>query len=280
MNRIWNVQISPAVDQKRTPLNREDLPEEYDGQFYATWIAESEGEFHSNWIIWDIDNEEVEMSLEQCRAFVQKLISVVPRAAIRIVFSTRKGFHVYLDSRVVALEPSRTLHGHLRRFCLRLLPSSDASLYSPNHLLGLPNSVHRFTSLYYVPIPLENLFEWSIEQMKRHAESPQEFGARSEHCAPVIELCSVWKEEERKWKGVPALVDLMESYPPDHWAGWVRGGKQSNERLFKMCKDYKKKMISSQEAFVLITNVNMRIYPPFKPVELQTIVNSAYKNGK
>lgn len=276
-DRVWWVQISPSVMVARTPLNQEDLPDEYEAQFYSSWIAESEGEYDCKWIIFDIDNADVEVSLIKTRMFVEKLITCVPREAVRTIFSTNKGFHVYLDSRVVGLEPSRALHGRLRRFCLRLLPETDASLYSPNRILALPNSVHRSTGLYYAPIPLEHLWEWGIPEMLHHAQSPHEMEPRAEKVAICKELQSVWKECEESWKGIPSLSDLVECRAPDEWSGWQRGNAKSNERLFKLSKRYREKELSSAETFVLLSNINTRIYPPFTVTELRTIVNSAYK---
>ena len=133
----WYCEISESVKVKRRRIRWKDIPKP-SGEQYITWVREGiedEGSapvFGCDYIIWDIDStpfETLESALKRTRYLVAGVLyngHDAPINALRIVFTTGKGFHVYLDAKAAGIEPSRSLHFHLRRFCEKLLPGGRA----------------------------------------------------------------------------------------------------------------------------------------------------------
>lgn len=280
----WYVEIADGgVSKPRQVIPRDEVPEEADREFYATWIGEKSGQFWTPWIIWDIDVDEetpVQVALDTTREFVGKLRKVgVPEEGIRVVFSTRRGFHVYLDSRTLALKPSEKLHFQLKNFAKRLLPECDDSLYGMRHVIGIPNSIHRKTGLYYSVLSTEELFSFPIEQMIRHAEHPHDFEAPSEEMKPVQLLCDLFAEsnhiEPRKF--YPSLAEIKQKVRSGHPAFWGVGKGERDKAMYELAARYQRLGLTIDEARVLVFAANERNRPALSEEEVIKKINSAYR---
>jgi hypothetical protein len=280
----WPVEIAEGgVTSTRVLLPRDEVPEEIDGEYYAAWVGEKSGQYYTPWIIWDIDREgsngspEPERALGDTREFVQKLLSYgVSEAAIRVVFSSRKGFHVYLDSRTIGLHPSEQLHDEVKRFAQRMLLDCDGSLYSKRHVIGVPNSMHRTTKLYYIPLTQEELFSMTISQMRAHARRPHEFEPRAEEMQPIPALVVIFQEKEERRSGYASLKTIKENLEAGHYAWKGVGRGQRDKAVFELAQRYRRLGLTIEEAYILVLNANDRNEPPLPRDTVRKKVNSAY----
>ena len=103
-------------------------------------------------------------------------------AAVHTYFSGAKGFHVLVDTRVFGrVAPSQDLprvFSRLRLEILRGLPDSarllfDLTIGDKVRLLRLPNSRHRGSGLYKVPLTGEELAAASIADIRLLARAPR-----------------------------------------------------------------------------------------------------------
>lgn len=259
-----------GVNVPRVPVY--GVPDEADGEYYATWVGQRGSQYYARWVIWDVDADDAEIALVRTRNFVSKLRSFgVQDEAIRVVFSTRRGFHVYLDSRVVGLKPDADLHSRLKNFAVKLLPECDPSLYAKRHIIGIPNSKHRITGLYYTPLTLDELFEFGISQMRKHAERPHEFAERSDAVCVVDFLQKMFYEAEKKFLSSRLVLESSKRVPREF------NGVQKGERdvsLFRLAVRYKGMGLSAEEAYELLSVANSRNTPPLP----REVVKSKIKN--
>jgi hypothetical protein len=280
MTDDWHVEaVIGGVSKPRVSVPRGDVPEEFDGEYYASWIGEKAGQYYTPWVIWDVDNNDPEKSLLRTRELVFGLLAKgVLGSALRVVFSTRKGFHVYLDSRVLGMTPSENLHEKIKRFAKILLPECDGSLYDKRHIIGVPNSIHRTTGLYYAPLTLDELFELSLAQMRKHAEHPHEFDYREESmpvCEELSRLYHVHVEPEKP-KHFPSLSEVrrnVNSAEPSFF-GVSQGSR--DRAMFDLAVRYKSLGLSIWETHVLLLDANTRNEPPLPRDTIRKKVNSVY----
>lgn len=272
----WGVEAAiGGVSKPRVLVPRDEIPEECDTEYYASWIGEKAGQYYTPWVIWDIDDDDPESALMRTREFVSDLLQRVSVNAVRVVFSTRRGFHVYLDSRVLAMVPDENLHEKIKRFACKLLPSTDVSLYTKRHIIGIPNSIHRVTGLYYAPLTIDELFELNISQMRRHAERPHEFDPRSEDMLVCEELAEMYHSVGVK--SIPsskAVISRVLSGDPSF--GGVKKGNR-DRAMFDLAVRYRRIGLTIHEAYILVLDANTRNDPPMPRETIRKKVNSVYQ---
>lgn len=227
----WYAEVSESVKIERERIRVRDIPVRPRGEFYATWIWESDEKapvFYAPWIIFDIDAqgvETLETAMKRARYLYMVLHNTydVPEHALHFVFTTGKGFHCYLNSSVVGLKSSRSLHHQIRDFCEALLPGGriigkdsgiaiacadrdearekkrgaekngelytyfpyvDRSLYQLRHIIGIPNSKHRTTGLRYTYLECEEFLKLELYHMRELAQKRREIPAREK--LPIV----------------------------------------------------------------------------------------------
>lgn len=102
--------------------------------------------------------------------------------SLHVYFSGSKGFHLQVDVRVFGrVAPSRDLHrifSRLRLELLRELPDSARSLFDlaigdKVRLLRLPNTRHRKSGLFKVPVSRRELMDLDAERIRSLADRPR-----------------------------------------------------------------------------------------------------------
>lgn len=283
-HRDWRVETCRSVSGIRFVRLRREIPEDVsDGEYYANWIGEYKDEFWTPWMIWDIDSQSLESSLLRVRAFLWQLADLgVKDESLRVVFSTSKGFHVYLDTRAIGLTPDKNLHYKLRTFAVTMLAGCDESLYSKRRIIGVPNSVHRKTRLYYVNVPLENLFEWSIEQLKTYAAAPRDFEAWADQVEPVPLLQERYNrcqeevkviQESKFWSKATTAEYL--SKPHQYFNGVTEGNR--NRAMFELARHYKLLGLAMEETILLCRHAGALCSTPLPKTEIEKHVRGVYK---
>ncbi len=124
----------------------------------------------SNQIIFDLDNEDLEIARNDTVEIITKLLSYgIPDNSLQICFSGKKGFHVRvrLNSTLTSQE--------LKTLCSNLaknLKSFDPVVYDSQRIIRLIGTKHQSSGLYKFPLNKDELTELSIAKIKSIAENP------------------------------------------------------------------------------------------------------------
>lgn len=284
----WSIETLRSLDGRcrRWRKVRSDVPDEADEEFYATWIGWYENFYWTPWMIWDVDSSNVEVSLIKTREFIRMLFRLgVKEDALRVVFSTNKGFHIYLDSRAIGLNPSQNLYSELRAFGMAMLPDCDESFYGRRRVVGIPNSIHRKTGLYYVCLErIDYLFEWNVEQLKGYATHPRIFDGWKDgvEVVPILQqkfesaLAESKAVKEQRWM-TRAQIENALSKPHPFFLGLREG--QRNLGMFTLARHYRDLGLAIEEALVLVRYANGCSVPTLSPHDVEKHVRGAYKSG-
>ena len=238
--------------------------------------------------------------MERARDLTKQLVAFLMRQGcrapnIRIVFSTGKGFHVYLDSRVVGLKPSKTLHAEVRAFCMMLCPAADRSLYNMNHIIGIPNSRHRTTGGYYTILTPEELWQ-PLEHIR--TLTSQQWTPMILQVVPrvVPKLANLWQEtipsgnleasthensaNETEIKS-PGFSQVKPEFTVfNSFMGGVGRGDRDNT-MFRITADMPDSGRTRDEALAICLEINRTFRPPLPEFQIRMMVDRAYsKRGK
>lgn len=138
-------------------------------------VAGYVGECTCKWLFWDIDRAD---DLESARRDSQKLAEFLRQrygSDPLVFFSGSKGFHIALD---LAFTPSPSVDfpGLARKFAKALAELAgivvDEAIYDRLRTLRLPNSKHRSTGLYKIPLCLDEL-AGSVDSILELARQPR-----------------------------------------------------------------------------------------------------------
>lgn len=279
----WNVLVCDGgVNRDRESKRFSDLPAKPKGEYYATWLGERAGLYYAPWIVWDLDcKDSLETARDWTVTLVNKLMAAgCPESAIRVVFSTNKGFHVYLDSRTVGLKPDKALHMQLREFCLKVSPECDKSLYSMNRVIGLPNSKHRATGLRYALVPMEMLPR-NLATLACLAGYQHDLPERGEQL-PVPKLAAAWqsvvsKAREVRTNKFPSYGEMQriahDPLPEFHGVG--QGERDA--ACWRMANYYKRMGLTEPETNDIMLAINKRNSPPLPEQDVEDKVKRVYQ---
>lgn len=136
------------------------------------------GNFYCRYIWFDMDNDNLEKSLEDTRKLYIKLLHYGLTADhIQVYFSGGKGFHVAIPAELFGgFEPSNDLPYQIRDIAREIagdFESFDTSIYNPNRYFRLPNSRHDKSGLYKVAITEEELLQLKIQGIIDIAKYPR-----------------------------------------------------------------------------------------------------------
>ncbi len=282
----WKIEVADGgVARIREIRVLGDIAPKPKGELYATWIAERDGEYFAPWIVWDIDDENYDVEAARVRtvALVKKLKSAgVPDAALRVVFSTSKGFHVYLDSRTVGLTPSKNLHKQIRAFC-QSFAQCDKSLYDLNHVIGVVNSKHRKTGGYYALIPLDVLKGTVAEIRMRTAWQADIPPIADVAVVPALE--SWWEKslfvsspKSKGWASSDRMKQRVEQPLPEYFGV---GQGERDRATFRLANYYLRRGLTKPEVMDMCLMINMRNKPPLPDKEVRAKVERVFdKNSR
>ena len=141
---------------------------------------EGEKEIHLCDVYFDFDSKD----LVQAQADVKKLIDYfckghdVPATNVRVHYSGKKGFHVFVDYRVFDIQPDEELTYIIKDFALSLkkdlgLTTLDEGVYTLPRMIRLPNSIHSATKLYKTELSHTEV-NLSVEEIKELAKVTRE----------------------------------------------------------------------------------------------------------
>ena len=281
----WSIEVADGgVNRDRQVRTFAEIPTKPRGEFYATWVGERVGAYWTPWVIWDMDFPTIEEAWERTKKFVSRLrVAKVPDEAIRVVCSTNKGFHVYLDSRCLDMKPSKNLHLQLREFCMRIVPECDKSLYDKRRVLGVPNSKHRSTGWYYAEIPLGVLFG-TLAEIKMRTAIQHPVTVRPEAMEPVPMLAAEWQKSLSRatpktgWPSFDRMKARIEQPLPEYFGV---GEGERDRAAFRMASYYQRRGLTKPEVLDLCLIVNSRNKPPLPERDIRAKVERVFdKNSR
>ena len=132
---------------------------------------------------------------------------------LTIEFSGSKGYHIYVPMVDVAgIKPSKDLVDIYRylgnKIKAEVAPNLDMSMYQPNRLFRIQNSINSKSGLYCVPVAFSELMSSSLELIQEWASSPREVPVGSCRRNPfaMAKMINIIKSD--KW------VEFKKEKPP------------------------------------------------------------------
>jgi hypothetical protein len=129
-------------------------------------------------LYFDIDNEDVNISLSECRTLYNYLIKYIPQESIVVYYTGKKGFHIECEAIALGINPSNSLHRTFRFIADDLskqlnLTSLDFSVYDQRRMWRLPGSKHQETGLYKTKLPTE-IINSDIQTIIEYCSTPKD----------------------------------------------------------------------------------------------------------
>lgn len=168
-------------------------------------------------LYFDIDNSNVETSLEECRKLYSYLSQYIPDESLIVYYTGKKGFHIECEAISLGINKSNTLHKNFRYIASDLseklnLTSLDFSVYDPRRMWRLAGSKHQETGLYKTKLDNDHLFS-SIENIIEYSSTLQDNEIKEqEFCHTANEWYReyVYRMEEEKNKPKDILAYFNE----------------------------------------------------------------------
>jgi hypothetical protein len=115
-------------------------------------------------LYFDIDNKDPQESYSDCMKLYNYLINYIPKSAVLVYFTGKKGFHIECEAITLGINPSNNLPNIFRFIASTLkdklkLESLDFSVYDARRMWRLEGSKHQDTNLYKNLIPEDILFQ-------------------------------------------------------------------------------------------------------------------------
>jgi hypothetical protein len=132
-------------------------------------------------LYFDLDSSDLELAKSETIKLYEELSKHIPKEAILVFFTGKKGFHIECEPLTIGINPSNELPKIYRYIAndlkdKLLLQTLDFSVYDPRRMWRYPNSKHQSTSLHKVllnPCGSENLLFKDTQQIKDYAVEPR-----------------------------------------------------------------------------------------------------------
>jgi hypothetical protein len=272
------------------------------------------GEPYLDFDIDDIEKEENYRKLVRAVKYAINYIENalgIPAGQLKLYFSGKKGFHVIIPGEIVGIVPSNCLNDDFKHFALGMAflqcgrdvaktanTILDTGIYDRKRLFRIVNSINSKSNLRKVPITVEQLYEFSYEDMKEWASKPHIFlpkeynlnvkakrgyksiievgreyvalrdGVVKRHSGRKIKL-----KEGEVLELLPCTKNLLET-------GAIKGSR--NHALFALASSLAQSGYKPDDIYAMADDWNGRNEEPLSEREIQTTVNSAinsYESG-
>jgi hypothetical protein len=113
------------------------------------------------------DKDNVEKARQDTITAISRLTHYgIPQEAIQVAFSGQKGFSVEVKTdKVFSVEEFKTITKALAGD----LPTYDTVVNDPQRIFRVVGTKHNKTPLYKVPLAVDQLVEWNVEEIKNYA---------------------------------------------------------------------------------------------------------------
>ncbi|MCI0454459.1 MAG: AAA family ATPase, partial [Candidatus Dadabacteria bacterium] len=236
------------------------------------------GSLYSDFLPIDIDSVGAvrEPPLQTTKAILLNLQTKfdVDIKAVPIYFSGAKGFHVEIPSGLFGFNPSPRLHEIFKSIVNKLLPEEaviDYSIYDKVRLWRIKNTINSKSGLYKIPLPVDELFNLTIPEIKELAKTPRNGVFFDDNVTLNPSLRQLYSQVEGRSLGVKEHKKYMKV---------LNGGAREGERnttLTSYAGRVKSKGIAISEAQVIIHSINRTLCnPPLSDAEVKEILESVY----
>jgi hypothetical protein len=125
-------------------------------------------------LYFDIDSPDQNLAYEECKKLYNYIVKYVPKEAVLVYFTGKKGFHIECEAQALGINPSNNLPNIFRWIANKVkdtlsLTCLDFAVYDARRMWRLPGSMHQDTKLYKNLID-ENLLTSSIDDIKNFCE--------------------------------------------------------------------------------------------------------------
>jgi hypothetical protein len=129
-------------------------------------------------LYFDIDNSNVQISLDECKKLYSYLSQYIPEESLIVYYTGKKGFHIECEAIALGINKSNNLHKNFRYIASDLstklsLTSLDFSVYDPRRMWRLAGSKHQETGLFKTKLSNQILFS-SIDEIIEYSSVPQD----------------------------------------------------------------------------------------------------------
>lgn len=235
----------------------------------------------------------------------------IPGEQLKLYFSGHKGFHLIIPGELVGIEPSETLNEDFKNFALGMAflhagrnvqrtakDILDLGIYDRKRLFRIVNSINSKSKLRKVPVTIDQLYEFSYEDMTKwaagvHIELPRSFNFNMKAKRGYETIMEIGRDYVAKRDGVvrkhkshkkvlkegeilellPCTKNLLET-------GAIKGSR--NHALFALASSLIQSGYKPDDIYETVEEWNDRNEEPLSSREIQTTVNSAinsYESG-
>jgi hypothetical protein len=132
-------------------------------------------------LYFDIDSSDIELAFNECKRLYDHLVQHLPKTAVLVYFTGKKGFHIECEPIALGINPSNSLAKVYRYIATDLkdkleLSTLDFSVYDLRRMWRYPNSKHQSTGLHKVllnPKDKINFDYQTIAEIIEYAQTPQ-----------------------------------------------------------------------------------------------------------
>ncbi len=133
----------------------------------------------------DLDIEDLEKDFDKLKRDVMlltrklKTLFKLSNNNIRYYFSGSKGFHIIIPYSIFGIKPCKDLNDKYKTLAIELksytiTKSIDTRIYDTKRLFREVNTINTKTNLYKVPITIENIKDFSYNNLIEYAKAPKE----------------------------------------------------------------------------------------------------------
>ncbi len=237
------------------------------------------GEAKADFFACDFDGEDLAEVLEDARQAVRRWEALygVPPEALRYFFSGRKGIHIEVPETLFGgLEPGRDTAARLKAVAREMLGESktaDLGIYDTTRLWRAPNTRHKVSGLYKIPLYAPEFFNLTPAKIRELAKQRREGFVYTDPAEfePVPELVRLWRAstsavaEERHRERLDTAAVLN---------GVPRGERDNT--LFKLACKLRRADVPQDWAERLLAETAANCEPPFSEKEARAKVANAY----
>ena len=247
----------------------------------------------------DLDIDDIESNYEKLKRDLYLIYRQLKRILyledrdIDIYFSGSKGFHIIINEKVLALNPSRTLNEDYKLMALRLKSFTihktiDTKIYDKKRLFRVVNTINSKTGLYKVPVTMEQINNFTYEDLKQWASEkrairPKIYMINKKANTAFNTYVNTIKEEEKKrinHKVAREIIGRNELLPCIKYIlqnGAMKGQRNNTSNALASALLQCGKTLD--ETLDIMQTWNIKKNSPSLPEkEIETTTKSAYKN--
>lgn len=215
----------------------------------------------------------------------------IPIDYLRFYFSGKKGFHIFIPTAVLGIEPEKKLNIYYKAFAQEISKNAinnviDLRIYDNKRLIRLPNSINSKSGLYKVPVTYDDILNFSYKEMKEYAKQPRKIQyEKPQYVDKAAKIFQSIKENVIKTKNkkftIPKNVDISKI----KWAPCIKNifeegaskGARNNTTVILASAIFQKGVEFDIAYQVLCKWNDEKVDPSLSENEFRATIESAYQ---